>query len=177
MGFYYVASQEGKVLSKSVEKSLVLILSLLLHRLWAAREEKEESNGLFRELISGREKLLEELCFECFDAFLKAGCCSLAIWSKYLVFCLSFLSDLPLVTAVLVVGFSYSVVILMHLCYRVLIFIFSILPLCCVTAAFIRLPSAQIVQHVILKAALMSCSENALNQTIHASALKEKKKI
>lgn len=134
--------------------------------------EREESNGLFRELTTWREELLEELCFEFFDAFLKAGCCSLAIWSKSLVFCLSFFPDLSVVTAVLLVCFSYSAIILMHLSYSVLIFLSSPLYPCVVLLqpSFISSRS-RIVQHVILKATLMSCSKNSLNQTIHASAV------
>lgn len=127
--------------------------------------EREASNGLFRELITGREELLEELCFEFSDAFLKAGCCSLAEWSKYLVFCLSFFSGWPIVTAVLVLCFSFSVIILMYLSYHVLIFNLHFTLLLLLQPSFVS-HQPQTVRHVILKAAL-----NVLNQTIHASAV------
>lgn len=47
----------------------------------------------------------EELCFEFSDAFLKAGCCSLATCSKCFVFYLSFFRNLPVVTVFLLVCF------------------------------------------------------------------------
>lgn len=128
-GFYYAASQEGRVVGRKI--TCPNPIPFALSAVGCTGGEREESDGLFRELITWREELLEELCFEFSDAFLKAGCCSLAIWSKSLVFCLSFFPDLSVVTAVLLVCFSYSAIILMHLSYSVLIFIFSTLLLCC----------------------------------------------
>lgn len=99
---------------------------------------EEQCSGLGRGIDHLTKETSEELCFQFSDAFLKAGCCALATWSKCFVFH-SFRTYLLLLCFCLCVV-SCSMVIPMHLPYSVLIF--CILPSCCVTATFMHLPSA-----------------------------------
>lgn len=65
-------------------------------------EEEKSVMGKAEELITWG-KVSEDPCLEFSDAFLEAGYCSLATWSKCFVFCLSFFWNLAVGTVSLVV--------------------------------------------------------------------------
>lgn len=121
--------------------------------------------------------MLEELCFEFSDAFLKADCCSLATRINVLCFVFNSFRTYLLFLCFWLCFVSCSTIILMHVPYFCSYFIFCILTSNFVIGAFIRFPSPQpqIVQHEILKAALMSYTTKyyRLNST-YFSCLKKK---